>query len=227
MVGCRAPSQRITTVPVGAAYRSELRVYAERAPRLAVGHLRAVEERVQPGGRGPPRSAGPWRRPAASRARRPRGRAPPRRTRCTAAPTAGRATGPPTSTARSPRRARGSRGARLGACCPAGPPTPRAGASARPRGSRSSSAPTCRRNARICSRVRSSRGAVMTSHLRDEPCVGVRGRLVSGSASGRRSSVNSGCAPRGRRQVASRGGADERNGHTAAVPRDRLADREG
>jgi hypothetical protein len=63
-------------------------------------------------------------------------------------------------------RGRGSRGERRGACCPAGLPAHAAGRSERePGGSRSSSAPTCRRKARICDRVSSSRDRVTAVRL--------------------------------------------------------------
>ena len=133
---------------------------AERAPRLAVRHPRTVEVREQARGEilRPPASLRIVGQPPEREERR--GHAPPRRTRCTAAPRAGSSDGSSHVDGRFPRHARGSTGARLAACCPAGPPTPHAAASAVRRGSRSSSAPTWRRNARICARVRWSGRAV-------------------------------------------------------------------
>ena len=113
----------------------------------------------------PPRPAGAGPRPEASLTRRPRDRAPRRRTHGAAGPRAGRARGPPRSSARSPRRAHGSRGGRHAACCPAGRPTPPAAESGDRAGVVRPGRPTCRRNARICGRVRRSRAAAGTRRL--------------------------------------------------------------
>ncbi len=109
---------------------------------------------------GPPRSAARRPRRAASRARRPRGRA--------AATTYALMRGPQSWTSDGSSQVDGSvpstrawiessaaRG--MLSCRPAHAARR---SERRPRGSRSSSAPTCRRNARICRRVRSSRDVV-------------------------------------------------------------------
>ena len=129
-VGARAPSQRIASVPVGAAYLIALPMPS--APRdLAVGQPPAVEIGVHPLGHRARPDRGPCRSREAARARTARSRASGRRRSCSEGPRAGRARDAPTSRARPRRPARAARAARPAACCPAGRPTPPAAATPR------------------------------------------------------------------------------------------------
>ena len=128
----------------------------------------------------PPPSAGRRRRPAASRARRPRGRVPRRRTRWYRGPQSWTSDGSSQVDGSVPStRAWIERSAARGmlSCRPAHAARR---SERRPRGSRSSSAPTCRRNARICGRVRSSRDLVTSRFTWSGLSGSLAGRSVGG-----------------------------------------------